>query len=179
MLETNRLSLRPFSVDDLSLLHNLHSNEEVARSTIDGVQNIKTVEKHLKNFISHQEKFGYSQWAVFEKISGKFIGRAGLTTRTLSKEIGEKTEIRFAFLPDAWGLGYASEITKELVNFSFEKLGLEILVASNGPTNEKSARVLTKNGLQYIKHIVPEGYGRMEAIRYYKITKDEFLKLKK
>lgn len=177
MLRTERLNLRPFLAEDLPLLFRLHANEEVAKTTIDGVQSLETVKKHLDSFINHQEKFGYSQWAVFENDSGKFIGRAGLTTRALNKEVGENTEIRFALLPEFWGQGYASHLTKELIKFSFEKLQLEILIAANGPTNEKSARVLLKNGFRYIKNIVPEGYGTKDEIRYYQITKNEFQKI--
>ena len=73
MLETNRLILRPFSVEDLSLLHSLHANEEVAKSTIDGVQNIKTVEKHLKNFISHQESLVIHNGRFLKKIAENLL----------------------------------------------------------------------------------------------------------
>ncbi len=177
MLKTNRLNLRPFTFEDLNLLYQLHANPEVAKTTIDGIQSLETVKKHLESFISHQEKFGHSQWVVFENDGGKFIGRGGLTTKSLNKEVGEQTEVRFAFLPEFWGKGYASEITEALVKFAFENLKLEILVAANGLTNEKSARVLIKNGFKYIKDIVPEGYGTNDKIRYYAITK--FLKLTK
>ncbi len=166
-MNTPRLYLRPFVSEDLNLLFQLHANPEVAKTTIDGVQTIEMVKSHLDGFILHQEKFGYSQWAVFEVETNKFIGRAGLTTRSLNQEIGEKTEIRFALLPEFWGLGYASELTKSLVDFAFKNLKLETLVASNGVTNEKSARVLIKNGFTYIKNIVPEGYGTSNEIRYY------------
>ena len=61
MLKTNRLNLRPFTDSDLDILHQLHSNPEVARTTIDGIQSREQVQKQLENFIAHQEKFGYSQ----------------------------------------------------------------------------------------------------------------------
>lgn len=172
---TNRLHLCPFTKDDLHLLYDLHASPEVAKTTIDGVQSLETVRKHLENFITHQEKFGYSQWAVFEKESDKFVGRAGLTKRVLNDEIGEHVEVRFAFLPEFWGKGYASEITKSLIKFAFEKLKVQILAAANGPTNQKSDRVLTKNGFKFIKNAKPQGYDNAEEIRFYLITKEEFL----
>jgi ribosomal-protein-alanine N-acetyltransferase len=174
MLTTNRLNLRPFTEKDLDLLFSLHANPEVAKTTIDGIQSREQVQKQLDNFIAHNQKFGFSQWAVFEKESGKFIGRGGLTTRTLSDEVGEKTEVRFAFLPEFWGKGYASEVTQALLKFAFEELKFEIIAASNGLTNEKSFRVLTKNGFRFIKNLVPQGYGNSEEIRYFLITCEEF-----
>lgn len=170
-MKTPRLYLRPFTQEDLDLLYQLHSNADVAKTTIDGVQSLEVVKKHLNDFITHQEKYGYSQWAVFEIESGKFVGRAGLTTRSLNQEIGEKTEIRFAFLPEFWGLRYASEVTKSLIKFAFNELKLTSLAASNGITNEKSARVLIKSGFEYVKNIVPEGYGTNNEIRYYILIK--------
>jgi ribosomal-protein-alanine N-acetyltransferase len=171
MLKTNRLNLRPFSEKDLDLLYSLHANPQVAATTIDGIQNLETVKKHLKDFIEHQKKHGFSQWAVFEKEGGKFVGRAGLTKKTLSKEVGEQVEIRFAFLPEFWGKGYASEVTQDLINFAFKNLKLEILAASNRADNERSSRVLIKNGFKFIRNLIPEGYGTSDEIRYYLLKK--------
>lgn len=171
MLKTKRLNLRPFRAEDLSLLFSLHANEEVAKTTIDGVQTLQQVQKNLSSFITHQEKFGYSQWAVFEDETNKFIGRAGLTTRALNKEIGEQTEIRFAFLPEFWGKGYASEIALALVSYGFKNLKLKTLAASTGLTNQKSDRILTKCGFKFVDKIIPEGYGTSNLIRYYTLNK--------
>ncbi len=175
MLKTNRLNLRSFTREDFDLLYQLHSNEEVAKSTIDGVQSKETVQKHLDNFIAHQEKYGYGQWATFEIESGKFIGRAGITRRILNQEIGKLPEVRFAFLPEFWGKGYASEVTKELIRFAFEDLKIKLLAAANGPLNQKSDRVLTKNGFKFIKNAKPEGYDNAEEIRFYLISESEYL----
>jgi ribosomal-protein-alanine N-acetyltransferase len=177
-LETNRLNLRLFTAADFDLLHSLHANPEVAKSTIDGMQTRDQVRQHLNSFISHQEKFGYSQFAVFEKASGKFIGRAGITNRTLSPTIGPQNEVRFAFLPDFWGKGYASEVTEFLLKFAFETLKLDVVSAANGPKNAPSHRVLIKNGFKFIKNLVSEGYGSDGEIRYYLITHQEFLNKK-
>jgi RimJ/RimL family protein N-acetyltransferase len=167
MLKTSRLNLRPFLPEDLPLLYQLHSNPEVGKTTIDGVQTLETTSEHLENFIAHQEKFGYSQMAVFENKTGKFIGRAGFTNRTLTKEIGEQTEIRFAFLPEFWGQGYASETSKALVEFAFKNLKLKTLAAICAIFNEKSAQVLTKSGFYFVKNIAVEGYDIEDEAKYY------------
>ncbi|MES2677454.1 MAG: GNAT family N-acetyltransferase [Pseudomonadota bacterium] len=169
LCQTPRLYLRPFTIEDLDFLYQLHSNPEVGKSTIDGVQNLETVKKHLDNFIGNQEKNGFSQWAVFENKTNKFVGRAGLIKRALNKEIGEQVEIRFAFMPEFWGQGIASEVTVALIQFAREKLKLQKLIAANGLTNEKSARVLIKHGFKHLKNIIPEGYGTADAIRYWEL----------
>lgn len=169
ILQTKRLYFRPFSNQDLPLLFSLHANPEVGKTTIDGVQDIDTVKKHLENFIASHEKDGFSQWAVFENDSDKFVGRAGLIKRALNKEIGQQVEIRFAFLPEFWGQGFALEVSQGLIGFAKEKLKLKKIIASNGLANEKSARVLIKSGFKHIKNIIPEGYGTADAIRYWEL----------
>ena len=178
MLETNRLILRPFTSDDFDLLFSLHANEEVAKSTIDGVQSKQQVQTHLDSFIAHQNKFNYSQFALFDKKSGKFVGRGGLTNRALAASLGKKNEIRFALMPEFWGQGLASELTEFLLKFAFETLKLDVVSAANGPENEASHHILIKNGFKLIKTLLAEGYGRNAEIRFYLITFEQFLNKK-
>jgi ribosomal-protein-alanine N-acetyltransferase len=168
-IKTARLYLRPFTEADLDLLYSLHANPEVGKTTIDGVQSLATVKKHLDDFIANQEKNGFSQWAVFENETNKFVGRGGLIKRALNQEVGEQVEIRFAFMPEFWGQGIASEVTVALIEFARGKLKLQKLIAANGLANEKSARVLSKHGFKHIKNITPEGYGTADAIRYWEL----------
>jgi ribosomal-protein-alanine N-acetyltransferase len=177
LLIANRLTLRPFRADEFDLLYQLHSNPEVAKTTIDGIQSREQIKKYFDGFLAHQEKFGYSQWAVFEKDSGNFVGRAGFTNRALTDEIGVQTEIRFAFLPQFWGKGYALELTKNLLKFAFEDLKLDLVSASSRLDGEASHRALTRNGFRFIKNVVPSGYGTSDEIKYYLITRQEFLKI--
>lgn len=167
--KSSRIYLRPFNNNDLDSLFSLHASPEVAKTTIDGIQSLETVKKHLESFIAHQEQFGFSQWAAFQNQDHKFIGRAGLTKRALNQEIGEQVEIRFAFLPEFWGLGYASEVSDCLVKFAKEQLNLKKLAAANGLNNEKSARVLTKCGFKHIKNTIPDGYAISDEIRYWEL----------
>lgn len=174
LIETPRLKLRDFIKEDFNLLFSLHSNVEVVKTTIDGIQNEEQIKAHLQNFITHQEKYGYSQFAVFEKETGEFIGRAGITNRALNAEIGLKPEVRFAFLPKAWNKGYASEVTKYLLEFSFIKMQLDEVSASSGVHNEASYKVLTKNGFVCLGEIVPFGYETNNKVKYYLIKKSDF-----
>lgn len=167
--QTPRLYLRPFIATDLNFLYQLHSNPEVGKTTIDGIQDLEMVKKHLDNFITNQEKNGFSQWAVFENGTNKFVGRSGLIKRALNKEVGEQVEIRFAFMPEFWGQGIASEVTEALVQFAREKLKLQKLIAGNGLSNERSARILSKHGFKHLKNIIPEGYGTADSIRYWEL----------
>ncbi len=175
LIATPRLELRAFKEEDYDLLFSLHNNKEVAKTTIDGIQTEEQIKNHLNNFIAHQEKYSYSQFAVFEKESGEFIGRAGITNRALNAEIGMKPEIRFAFLPKFWGKCYASEVAKYLLEFAFEELKFDEVAASSGIYNEASYKVLTKNGFVCLGEIIPSGYGSSDKVKFYLISRKEFL----
>lgn len=162
-----RLEIYSFVQNDLEDLYKLHSDPEVAKSTIDGVQDLKTVQEHLNSFIAHQDKYGFSQWAIRLKDTKEFIGRSGLTIRELDSDLGEKPEIRFALLPKFWGQGYASEITDAIVKYAFNILHLKQVAAAHGRLNQKSERILIKAGFQFMKFILPGEYALKEPIKYY------------
>lgn len=166
------LILRPFQKSDFDFLYSLHSNEQVAKSTIDGVQSPEKTQENLTEFIVHYQKYGFSQMAVFAEKTGEFIGRAGLTKRILNDEVGEQVEIRFAILPKFWGRGYASKITKGLIEFAFKNLDIYCLAASNSVLNQKSHHILTKNGFKFVKNIKAKGYDNAkDEIRFYLLKK--------
>ncbi len=177
-MQTKRLILRDFNENDLDFLCELQFDPEILRTNIDGPQTRETVKKHLDNFIAHKKEFGFSQMAIFEKSSGEFIGRCGLSNRILNHEIGQQTEIRFAILPKFWNQKFAHELIALLEKFAFEDLKLEFLVASTLITNPKSFYLLSKFGFKFIKNIKP-CYGNVDSIQYLTITKDEYFNLKK
>jgi ribosomal-protein-alanine N-acetyltransferase len=166
ILETQRLYMKAFEIEDLDKLFSLHGNEEVGSTTIDGVQDMDVVREHLESFIEHQVRHGFSQWAVYLKDGDEFLGRAGLTKRALCDGMDEEVEIRFAILPGFWGVGFASELTECLIGYGRDVLGLDKIVASNGSGNVKSIAVLNKFGFKFVKKVRPEGYGVVVDVDY-------------
>ena len=57
-------------------------------------------------------------------------------------------EIAYAFVPSAWGLGYAGEIARALVAMGFGLLELSSMTATVLASNGASRRVLEKAGLR-------------------------------
>ena len=70
------------------------------------------------------------------------IGTAGFTENTIPGEPG--LELSWFVLPEHQGLGFATEITGELLRFAFDDLGGERMVAETHPENPASNRVLEK-----------------------------------
>jgi ribosomal-protein-alanine N-acetyltransferase len=58
-------------------------------------------------------------------------------------------KLGYAIRADQWGKGYATDATREMTAFGFEKLGLHRVSAAIGPDNAASISVVSKLGMLY------------------------------
>lgn len=144
ILSTQRLSLRPFTLNDLDLLYKLNSDPVVMQYIPSGVRTIEETYIDLQDDVAHQEKHGFSKWAVFLKDSSKFIGRAGWAWMETTKEV----EVGFRLLPQYWGNGFATEILEALLSWGRINISFP-LIAFTYPENSASIHVLEKVGMIY------------------------------
>jgi ribosomal-protein-alanine N-acetyltransferase len=82
-------------------------------------------------------------WAI--TLANKLIGTICLFN--IESEFN-RAEVGFEILPEYRGLGYMQESLQTVLEFSFQNLGLDVLVAVVNPTNENSLRLLRKNNFQ-------------------------------
>lgn len=74
--ETQRLILRPVTMDDVDFAFKTTSDPEVARF----IGGVRTREWHVhrtKEIIDHQRLHGFARWSVILKSTGDLIGRCG------------------------------------------------------------------------------------------------------
>ncbi len=144
-LETPRLILHPFTLEDLDHLANLHADPEVNRYLLPtGRWSREIIITKLKRFIAHQETHGYSKLKVSLK-DGTFIGRAGFE---VWEETGE-TELGYSFKREYWNQGYATEAAQTLVQWIFETTELNHVIAFAAEDNVGSRKVLEKIGMTF------------------------------
>jgi [ribosomal protein S5]-alanine N-acetyltransferase len=144
-LETPRLTLQPFTPEDLDHLAELHSNPEVNQFyKVQGAWPRELVSEYLSGFIKDYQTLGYSKLKVTLK-DGTFIGRAGFS---LWEETGE-TELGYSLKREQWGKGYATEASLELVRWIFEKTNLGYIIAFAAVENIASRNVLEKIGMRF------------------------------
>lgn len=144
-LETPRLLVQPFTLEDLDNLVELHSNPEVNRYLLPmGAWSKEIAAAKLKRFIAHEETYGYSKFKVSLK-DGTFIGRAGFE---LWEETGE-IEFGYSFKQEYWGKGYATEAAHKLVKWIFETTDLEHIIGMVSLENVASRKVLEKIGMTF------------------------------
>jgi ribosomal-protein-alanine N-acetyltransferase len=88
-------------------------------------------------------------YLVVLKETGVPTGVCGLVKRDGLDGI----DIGYAFLPQHWSKGYATEATLAVKEYAKNTVGLKRLVAITDPDNQGSIRVLEKIGLSFKKMI--------------------------
>ena len=151
-LESERLFLRRFTMDDADLLFELDNDPEVMRYVNGGVPvpREEIVHDFLPAFLSYYERFeGYGFWAAIEKPTRRFLGwfhfRPGEGAGPFEPELGYRLH-RFA-----WNHGYATEGSRALIRKGFTELGVERVTAHAMAVNVASRRVMEKAGLRLVR----------------------------
>ncbi|MGB3946912.1 MAG: GNAT family N-acetyltransferase [Bacteroidia bacterium] len=148
ILETERLYLREFTLDDAQLLIDLNSNSNVTRYVGDGpVKDLAEAKRILTDIIFPQYENNMGRWAVHLKENDEFIGWCGL------KYIAEvnETDLGYRFFENHWGKGYASESAKAVLNYGVTMLKLKKIIATAAKANTASLNVIKKLGMVYLQ----------------------------
>ena len=180
-LETEWLTLRRFSTDDVGHLTALHGDPEVMRFLTGGRPNTREeIEREwLPQFLSSYERYpGFGYWAAIETATGAFLGWCCL--RPYDEREPGKVELGYRLNQSAWGKGYATELARALIDKGFHELGVERVMAQTMTVNLASRRVMEKAGLRYVRtffeewpEVIPGSeHGDVE----YAITREEWLK---
>lgn len=140
-IETDRLVLRQFRHSDLDAFASFASNEETMRF-IGGACNRDEAWRRMAVSAGHWALRGFGPWAVEEKATGRFIGRAGLWY----PEGWPGPEVIWALLPANRGQGFATEAARASMRFAFETLGMDQVCSLIHPDNLPSVRVAERIG---------------------------------
>ena len=151
-LETERLVLRQFTVDDVENLVELDSDPDVMHFITGGRptprREIET--DVLPGFLDYYERFdGYGFWAAMEKSSGRFVG--WFHFRPAKAAQPDEVELGYRLHRSVWGMGYATEGSRALIHKGFTELGVQRVVAFTMVVHVASRRVLENAGLRYVR----------------------------
>lgn len=170
MLETERLTYRPITRDDLPWLIEMRSIESVNRYLGGAeLQSADAVTKRMNFYLECHEKFGFGFCVMSLKDTGEKIGTSGLQPLADSGEI----EVGYTLFEEYWRQGYGYEAAMGWLDFGFREKNLGRIVAVAHPDNTGSWRIMEKCGMTYEKNDLHYG---MECV-FYAISRDKFLSL--
>lgn len=147
IFETERLIVRQYVFEtDADNFFALNGDEEVMRY-IRAVKSREECDEFLKqNIESYKTNPLMGRWAAYEKDTGKFVGSFAF----IPVEGTENNQLGYALLKENWGKGFATELTREGINYVFSKTELDEVYAITQAENKDSQKVLLKTGFTYL-----------------------------
>lgn len=147
-LESKRLILRPWQETDRLPFYQLNADPAVMRYFPKCLSRTES-DQLLDKFQALIELQGWGFWAVELKTEQRLIGMTGLHHQPDQFSFSPCTEIGWRFDKNYWGQGYATEAAQLALNFAFQTLQLNEVVAFTAAINHASVAVMQRLGMLY------------------------------
>ena len=183
IIQTDRLTVRPLAMEDIDLVIDLFTDEEVTRYFSDEPMTEKEISNNMHLYIRRGIEGAIGIWCICDNQSDEKLGTVALLPLPINiddtdwnllnddQPLDYEVEVGYFLKPQAWGKGLATEAAKAMVDFYFENLDCEELVGIIDDKNNASRNVLLKSGLKEI--------GRRKAYQMmcpgFVITRSEWL----
>ena len=124
-LETERLRLRLFTLDDVRIMYRLSTDPDVIKYADTPAKDMAEAKQRLIDGpLFDYEKYGYGRFAVELKESGEVIGFCGIK---YLPEI-DLPEVGYRYLKEYWGRGIGTEAAQACVEFARQDLKIKKLI---------------------------------------------------
>jgi RimJ/RimL family protein N-acetyltransferase len=110
--------------------------------------------RQMAMLIGHAELRGYGMWALEERATGAFIGRAGLHF----PDGWPEPEVGWVLARDFWGRGLAHEAAQAALGHAFGVLGWSRAISLIHPENLRSIRLAERLGERHETEIDVRGH---------------------
>lgn len=157
-LETDRLRLRPMSLDDLDAVHRVLRDPVSMRfypCPFGPAMSRAWIERNLERY----EEDGFGLLAIVERATGDVIGDCGPTVQSVD---GERfVELGWHVRRDRQGLGIATEAARACRDEAWRALDDDALISLIRPENVASWHVARAVGFQPWRGTVRAGMGHL------------------
>lgn len=140
-LETERLKLRPVTLNDIHDMYEYASDEETVTYIFPIHQSLHDTRESIADYFMSAP---FGKYGIELKETGKLIGTIDLRV----EDQHNIAEIGYALNKAFWGQGYVPEAANELLRLGFEELQLMRIFATHDIDNPKSGRVMEKIGMK-------------------------------
>ena len=148
-LETERLRLRKVRMEDIcEYYERLWGDGDVCRYLLsephqDIGESLASIERHLQRY----EEGNYYYWGAALKEDDSLIGIVALLR---FDETDNRCSFAYMLGCNYWNQGYGTEMLKAAIQFAFDKLGVQKIVADHMAPNIASGKVMRKVGMKHI-----------------------------
>jgi RimJ/RimL family protein N-acetyltransferase len=150
-LTTERLTLRPWCIDDAQAALDVYGHAEVTRwlsPEMDRVPDLAAMRLLLQQWIAEDSRLPApaGRWTIQRNTDAQVIGGALLLPLPPGHE---DLEIAWQLHPDTWGNGYASETTHALATWAFSQ-DIDEIFAVVRAENARAAATVRHNGMHWV-----------------------------
>jgi ribosomal-protein-alanine N-acetyltransferase len=177
-LETERLILRRFTLDDVdAMFKNWANDPEVTKYlTWQPHGNPENSREIIKSWIELYDKPDFYSWAIVLKSTGEAIGSISIVHKNDDIHM---VHIGYCIGKALWRKGITSEALCQLVRFFFEDVGVNRIESRHDPRNPNSGAVMRKSGLVYEGTLRQADKNNQEGFCdacYYAILADDYFR---
>jgi ribosomal-protein-alanine N-acetyltransferase len=153
IVQTPRIIIREFLPEEkdlfFELMNDIRINQNLPKRNPEQIREvfIETIADYLQG-----QKL--TRWGIFDTLTGDFIG---LSLLKYVPEEPHKAELGYVLHLHYHGKGIATELSKALVIYGFDKMHLSEIFAVTTHENIASQRVLLKAGLTQGEHMIRGG----------------------
>jgi RimJ/RimL family protein N-acetyltransferase len=148
VLETERLRLTAWSLEDSEALVEINAHPEVTRylRPADRDESLR----QAAYFAGHWDEHGFGLWALRDRDDpdGPVLGFTGLSIPRHFPAVLPAVEVGWRLRRTAWGCGYATEAARPALAHGFGGLGLEEIISLIHEDNARSLAVARRMGLR-------------------------------
>ena len=174
-LETKRLILRKFRMEDYLAMYNNWACEDIVTKflTWPTHSNPEVTKSVLTDWINNYSRKDFYNWAIELKSEKTIIGNISVVNyrdETMSAILG------YCMGSKWWGNGIMPESASAVLKYLFEEVGFNRIAAEHDKNNPKSGRVMQKIGMKYEGTLRKAGFCNQGIIDevWYSILKDEW-----
>jgi RimJ/RimL family protein N-acetyltransferase len=141
---TERLILRCWRPSDIDPYAAMNADEETMR-WLNGTASRTSTESIVIHLAGMWIMLGYGMWAVEDRESGEFLGRAG----TYYADGWPGIEVAVSIRRDRWGQGLGSEAIRAALDFGFDHLEVDELITATHQRNVGMNAIARKLGMVF------------------------------
>ena len=144
IIETDRLILRPFCLDDAKAVISWASDDRVTKyMSYSTYSDINVAEEWVKSTFDNNVEWN---WVFVLKSENKVIGSGSIGPDSKMKGYWE---IGYNFHYDYWHNGYCTEAMQAIIDFAHNNLGVNKICGCHAVDNPRSGKVMEKCGLKF------------------------------
>jgi RimJ/RimL family protein N-acetyltransferase len=146
MIETERLRLRPFKETDRDEFARINADPRVG-DWLGGPIDRAASNTFLDAQRREHEDLGFGFWAAEQKGSGRLVGMIGIRHMPADLPPAPAIEAGWRLSADCWGQGLATEGAGAALQWAFDNLETDEIVAITAASNTRSQAVMRRLGM--------------------------------